>query len=408
MSGFVQVEGLGKQFRSYSAAPTLKQAMLRGWRRKREARRFWALRDVSFEVQSGSMLAVIGRNGSGKSTLLRLLGGVLQQDTGSIRTEGPVSGLLELNSGVHPDLTGRENLLIGGVVAGLSISEVRARFDEIVAFAELEDFIDHPVRTYSAGMKLRLGFSVASHARSGVLLIDEVLAVGDLAFQAKCLHRIQSFKEAGGAIVVVTHDLSQAASCDQALWLDGGKLAAKGNPHQVAGEYRAEMTKRMHQHTPNSAPDHLTSTGTLLQVGVNRFGSLEVEILDVTLLSGGRPVNIVESGSELAIEVQYASSKPVDPPILVVSIGTADQEDLLNLDTVADGVILPGGAGTRKVALQLDRLDLAPGNYYVNVGLYKDDWDHTLDFHWHAYPLTVVGDVGGKGVMAPPRRWRVD
>jgi lipopolysaccharide transport system ATP-binding protein len=409
MAGSVHATGAGKQFRRYSqqAAPSLKQAMMRGFRRDAPPEMFWALRDIDLDVPSGSMLGIIGHNGSGKSTLLRLIGGVMRPDIGAIRTEGRLIGLLELNSGIHLELTGRENLLIAGVVSGMTLREVRARLDEIIEFAELGPFIDNPVRTYSAGMKLRLGFSVAVHAHPGVLLIDEVLAVGDMAFQQKCLERIRSFKEQGAAILFATHDLGQVtAMCDQALWLKRGLPIASGDPHRVTGEYRLDNAGQMRRHTPENAPDRLTAGGAVLRTGVNRYGSQEVEILDVRMLGADEmPVSAIECGDSLKINISLAAKEGVDHPILSVDIGTQDQEDIVKFCSIDDGVTLTADERQKTVTLEIGRLDLAPGEYVASVGLYRSDWDYAYDYHWRAYPLRITGAVEAGGLIRPPHRW---
>ena len=407
MSGSILADGVGKQFSRHGPdrPTTLKQWMLSSGKRQ-AAERFWALREVSFEVPPGRMLGVIGHNGSGKSTLLRLVGGVMKPDAGKVGTQGQITGMLELNSGMHPELSGRENLMIGGIVAGLSIQETRQAFDRIVAFAELEESIENPVRTYSAGMKLRLGFAVAAHARPGVLLVDEVLAVGDLAFQAKCLDRIRSLKREGAAIILASHDLSQITSlCDEALWLRSGHAVALGDPRSVVGGYRTEMANRLRRETPGNAPDRLTESGILLVPGHNRFGSFESEILDVRIRSAkGQATAAIETGNPLRIEVTYRTSPNAAPSILAVSLAANDQEDVLNVDSASDRLILPAGE-QRTACLEIDRLDLKAGEYQLSVGLYSDDWDKTLDFHWRTYPIEITGRDGCKGLIDPPHRW---
>lgn len=220
---------------------TIEEAVLRGFRKLLPNKRFWALRDVCFRVPRGQALGIVGRNGAGKSTLLRLLGGVARADEGRIAIRGRLSGLLALGAGFHADLTGRENVFIDGVVSGLTRAEVAQRFDSIVDFSELREFIDSPLRTYSSGMQMRLAFSVAIHTEPDVLLIDEVLAVGDAAFQRKCLDRIAHFKRSGCAIVLVSHDANLVREmCDRALLLRGGAVSAYGKPDEVVTKYLIE------------------------------------------------------------------------------------------------------------------------------------------------------------------------
>lgn len=244
MRDTIVVQNLGKQFPRYHVDRpwTLQEAVLSGLRRMRPTEWFWALRDVSFSVAPGRMIGVIGPNGAGKSTLLRLIGGVGRADEGSVQTHGRIGALLDLGVGFHPDLTGRENVFVSGVIAGFTRREVSQRFDSIVAFAELEEFIDSPLRTYSSGMQMRLGFAVAVHIEPEILLIDEVLAVGDLAFQKKCLERIAQFRAEGCTIIFVSHQTTAVQQlCDEVLWLRAGQVAAHGTADTVVGQYVAEM-----------------------------------------------------------------------------------------------------------------------------------------------------------------------
>jgi lipopolysaccharide transport system ATP-binding protein len=242
----ITVRRLGKRFRVHRADRpwTLQEAVLGCLRRRCPPVTFWALRDASFTVHRGSSLAVLGRNGSGKSTLLRILGRIIRQDEGWVSVRGRVSGLLDIGAGFHGDLTGRENVFTGSIIAGLTRKETAARFDRIVEFAELEGFIDAPLRCYSTGMHMRLAFSVATHVNPEVLLIDEVLAVGDVGFQKKCIRRLGEMKEAGCTIVIVTHDTGLVPwICDEALWLQDGRVTRQGPAADVCAEYVAHFEK---------------------------------------------------------------------------------------------------------------------------------------------------------------------
>jgi lipopolysaccharide transport system ATP-binding protein len=244
MDDAIVVRGLSKQFRRYGHDRpwTLQEAVLRGLRGMRPVERFWALRDVSFTVAPGRMVGVVGRNGAGKSTLLRLIGGVGRPDGGHAKVRGRVGALLDLGAGFHPELTGRENVFVCSVINGLTRREVVERFDSIVAFSELEEFIDSPLRTYSSGMWMRLAFAVAVHVDPEILLIDEVLAVGDLAFQRKCIDRITRFKDEGCTIFLVSHDTALVREyCDEALWMRAGRLEVHGTAADVIDRYVAEF-----------------------------------------------------------------------------------------------------------------------------------------------------------------------
>ena len=243
MDDVVVVRDVGKRFRRYhvDAPGTIHEALMRGFRKLLPAERFWGLRNVSFRIAPGRTVGVVGRNGAGKSTLLRLIGGVGRPDEGAIQVEGQVRALLNLGAGFHTELTGRENLFVNGVIGGLTRRELMNRFDSIVAFSELEEFIDCPLRTYSTGMQMRLAFSIAIHSDPDVLLIDEVLAVGDLAFQRKCLDRIAQLKTGGCAIILVSHDAGVVQQlCEETLWLRAGNVAAYGPSSIVIPQYVAE------------------------------------------------------------------------------------------------------------------------------------------------------------------------
>jgi len=246
MRDVIVVNNLCKRFKRYQTRgySSLKELAVKGqlFRMRQDHQYIEALKDVTFSVSEGTVLGIIGHNGSGKSTLLKLLAGIYRLDKGIISIKGRISALLSLGVGFHPDLTGRENILIGGLSLGLSRGQVRQAFDEIVHFAELEDFIDAPVRTYSSGMYARLAFSIAVHVDPDILLLDEVLAVGDASFIEKSRARMDKFKEQGKTILLVTHDLTTVESwCHQALWLNDGKLCALGNAKEVVARYRKEV-----------------------------------------------------------------------------------------------------------------------------------------------------------------------
>src|SRR6187399_432969 len=244
----IELDHVTKIYRRYSGRQfaTLKSALLQRsiLRDLRPDETFPALTDVSFSVPKGSTYGVIGRNGSGKSTALKLVAGITKPTTGTVKVEGRISALIELGAGFHPEISGRENVFINGIMLGLTKREVARRFDEIVEFAELQDFIDAPVKTYSSGMYMRLGFAVAIHVDPDVLLVDEVLAVGDEGFTHKCLDKFGEFRRRGKTILLVTHSLGLVERfCDEALWIDGGVGRANGDPRRVVGAYVTDVEK---------------------------------------------------------------------------------------------------------------------------------------------------------------------
>lgn len=405
----IVVEGLAKQFRSYHAdrPRTLKELFVSRLHHMRAGERFWALSGVNFDVEPGEIVGIVGGNGAGKSTLLRLIGGVGRPDLGKVKIRGRVAGLLDLGAGFHPELTGRENVFVSGVVAGLTRRQITQRLDSIVAFAELERFIDSPLRTYSTGMQMRLAFAVGIHTSPDVLLIDEVLGVGDLAFQQKCLARIRQFKADNCAIVLVSHDTGQIRQlCDKALWLKHGRLAAQGDPEEIVEQYIAEMDTETKRKTPVEWPHRTTPAGSELRVHENRFGSMELEIVSVRLLNKwDRVVTEFCSGDPLHVEIEYSASRPIELPIFSVTISSEDDQPCTDLNTNAAGITLPTLRDAGRITLHFDRLDLNGGRYYVDVGVYTQNWDYAYDYHWRIYPLTVLPTNSKKGALYPPHHW---
>ena len=261
MQEAVIVQGVAKKFHRFHAnrPRTLQEAIVRGLRRMRTVEQFWALQDVSFTVATGQMVGLIGHNGAGKSTLLRLIGGIGKPNQGAVEVHGRIGALLSLGAGFHPDLTGRENVFVNGVISGLTLSEVNQKFDSIVAFAELEQFIDSPLHTYSSGMRMRLGFAIATHIEPEILLIDEVLAVGDITFQNKCMARIKQFKEIGCTVLIVSHNLwFIRENCDAALWLHMGQVKAYEQAETVVSQYLEIMGPEANQPADSQQPPVLT------------------------------------------------------------------------------------------------------------------------------------------------------
>jgi lipopolysaccharide transport system ATP-binding protein len=385
----ITAESVGKRYRPQGPWKTRRKEMP------------WALRDVTFHVGPGEMLGIVGANGAGKSTLLRLLGGIGRPTEGKISTHGRVGALLDLGGGFLGDLTGRENAILAGVVAGLLRHEMNERLEEIVAFAELEDFIDEPVRTYSTGMMMRLAFSVAVHTDPEILLVDEFLSVGDLAFQAKCHAKITALRESGCAIVMVSHGMDQVRQlCDRALWLKPGEVAAFGSADVVSNLYETEMRQETLRRTP-AGPKRKLGSGAELVPRENRFGTFEMEIVSVD-----HPASI-RSGEPLAITLGYNAPKRIDTPVFVVSITREDGTVCLDTNTLLSRTEVPDLTGEGKLRFVLDRLDLAAGPYFLDVGVFENEWKHAYDYHWHAHPFTVEGAPSHKGLVAPPSRWEM-
>jgi lipopolysaccharide transport system ATP-binding protein len=404
----IRVDLVSKRFRRFAKdrPHTFQEALLGGFRNLFPQDTFWALKDVSLEVGSGEMVGVIGRNGAGKTSLLRLVGGIGKPDEGEITTAGRLGALIDLGAGFHPELTGRENATMNAVIAGFRRRDAQSILDEIVNFAELEAFFDSPLRTYSTGMQLRLAFSVAVHLRPEALLVDEVLAVGDLGFQQKCLERIQELRSQGTAILFVTHNLEQAQQlCDRIIWLEAGREMAYGDAAEVVEAYRETAQLATRQRTPNNYPDQKAADGAVLRVNENRFGSLEIMLQQVRVLDdAGSPVEALAMGQGLRVEMAWQATKPVEEVIFSAGIIHPD-------NTVACEVYTPAGrliAERGNLCVTFDRLDLPPGPYFVDVGAYPADWSGVYDLHKHVYPLLVEGESGSKGSLRPPYRWKIE
>ncbi len=393
MAAPISVTGLCKRFRRRhrNGPSTLKEAFVKRLRQLSSVEEFLALDHIDLEVQHGEIVGVIGPNGAGKSTLLRLIGGVGVPDSGRITTHGNIGALLELGAGFHPELTGRENVFINGVISGLTRAEVEARFDAIVEFSELADFIDSPLRTYSSGMQLRLAFSISVHTDPDILLIDEVLAVGDLAFQSKCLERIEHFRRRGCAILIVSHDIGQIKSiCDRAVWLRNGAIAVSGSARSVAEHYEQAMLRETERRRASGAAARARGEEGASS-GQNRQGSGEVEITDVQIQDAeGNPVTAIERVHALNVTIRCEAAERIRSPIFSLSI--SDEDGRVLLDTNTSGLGMPDIERTATISVHIDRVELAGGDYFLDLGVYEQDWACVYDYHWHMHPLRVIED----------------
>ena len=411
MNYAIQLENLGKRYRRFHAdkPATLQEALLHGLRRLAPAEIFWALRDVNLKVEPGRTVGIIGANGAGKSTLLRMMGSVSPPDEGRVKTHGRLGALLELNAGFHPDLTGRENVFVNGVISGLTRQEIAQRFDSIVSFAELEDSIDNPLRTYSSGMQMRLGFAVAAHTAPEILLIDEWLAVGDVAFENKCLKRIRQFQHDGTTIVMVSHNTSMIQElCDDGVWLQAGQVAAVGPADQVVDQYLDAMMPDRAMDFTDDSPVIPTSPHRELRLNKNRFGSLELEITMVRLLDkNGREVDEATCGAPFQIEIEYYAHQPIEAPQFAIKLKRDDRQIGYETSTQAAHLEPFTAYGPGKLVLYLEQVPVAAGFYCVDVSAYEQDWDYAFDCQWDVYPLRVRPAINGAKKLDPRPRWQV-
>jgi ABC-type polysaccharide/polyol phosphate transport system ATPase subunit len=429
----IEVNHVSKIYRRYSRRrqfATLKSALLSGSliRDLRPDETFPAVRDVSFTVPSGTTLGVIGRNGSGKSTILKLVAGITKPTTGTVVVQGRVSALIELGAGFHPEISGRENVFINGIMLGLSKREISARFEEIVEFAELEEFIDAPVKTYSSGMYMRLGFAVAIHVNPDVLLVDEVLAVGDEGFTHKCLDKFAEFKRRGKTILLVTHSLGLVERfCDEALWLDAGKMKTMGDPKRVVDAYitdvetqeerelaavdaKAQNTATISPDEPAAVlPDHPVDTAQapadMFRATEGRWGSREVEITDVTFVgTDGEAGHVFHSGERVDIHIKMRS--PVVIEDFVIGVGIFNAEGICCFGTNTGIANLQGERllGDVEAIFTIESLDLVEGTYKLDVAVHKQD-GYPYDYHRLLYTFRVKSRRKDVGIYVPRHQW---
>lgn len=376
----------------------------------RSAEELWALRDVSIELGAGEAAGLIGHNGAGKSTVLRLASGIGRPTRGQALLPENTASVLSLGDLFDPDLSGRENAITSAIAAGMRHRQATERLADIMDFAEIQGFEDAPVRTYSEGMRLRLAFGVLAQLEPDVLLIDEVIAVGDMGFQSKCMEHIRDLRRKGTAVLLASHSLEQVADeCDRAIWMERGEARAQGDAGEIVALYRTAMQNETRARTP-------TATGTAppeaggLRLGENRFGSQEAVIRDVALLDPGhQPIEEIAHGSGLTVSFTIDPLDGVlDRPVVGVTI-TRAADELTCYDTATDGegIALGRVDAPLHIDLAFEELALLPGEYWADVGVYTAGWEYAYDYHWRSYTFRVTGRSPDSGVFRPVHRWRV-
>ena len=426
MTTAIELVGVSKIYRRYGGRQfaTLKSALLQRsiLRDLRPSETFPALKDVSFTVAKGCTFGVMGRNGSGKSTALKLVAGITKPTSGTVRVDGRISALIELGAGFHPEISGRENVFINGIMLGLSKREIQARFDEIVDFAELREFIDAPVKTYSSGMYMRLGFAVAINVDPDVLLVDEVLAVGDEGFTHKCLDKFGEFRRRGKTVLLVTHSLNLIERfCDEAIWLDAGEKLAEGDPKRVIGAYLtaveateetllAATTARAVQEAteqpadaPAPAPD---PSDDMFQATEGRWGSRDVEIVQVAFADkDNQPSFVFHTGDAMSIHLRVHAVHPTDDFVFGIGLFNADGVCCYGTNTYIEEMNPQRLAGDAEVTFAIDSLDLVEGTYKLDVAVHKRD-GFPYDYHRLLYTFRVKSRTQDVGIYRPHHRWR--
>ena len=447
----IELDHVSKVYRRHGRRrqfATLKSALLTGSlvRHLRPDESFSALSDVSVTVPRGACYGIIGRNGSGKSTLLKIVAGITKPTSGIVRVKGRVSALIELGAGFHPEISGRENVFINGVMLGLSRREIGDRFDEIVEFAELEDFIEAPVKTYSSGMYMRLGFAIATHVNPDVLLVDEVLAVGDEGFSLKCLDTFAEFKRRGKTILLVTHGLSMVERfCDEAVWLEAGQNRTTGDPTRVVQMYLADVEQAEDQHlaaedakaqqtpvtqappgpmsepvaeeTALAPPEEATGASAadaadddeppadMFAAKEGRWGSGAVRIEKVTLEGDRGPAHVFHTGDRMTIRMRVIAAQPVDDFAFGISIFSIDGVCCYGTNTNIEEMESESLEGEGEVVFAIERLDLVEGTYKLDVAVHKRD-GFSYDYHRLLYTFRVKSRTKDAGIYRPSHAWR--
>jgi len=432
----IEVVNASKVYRRYSRRrqfSTLKSALLSRSliRNLRPDETFAAVRDVTFTLPAGRTLGVIGRNGSGKSTLLKLVAGITKPTTGTVSVRGRISALIELGAGFHPEISGRENVFINGIMLGLTKREIMRRFDEIVEFAEMQEFIDAPVKTYSSGMYMRLGFAVAIHVDPDVLLVDEVLAVGDEGFTHKCLDKFAEFKRRGKTILLVTHSLGLVERfCDDALWMDAGTLKAMGDPKRVVGAYITDVEVSEEQQLaasdakaqgavtivspddPVSAvlPDHPIESAEgpadMFRATEGRWGSREIEITEVRLVGpDNEAAHVFHTGQQVTISIALRSPIAIDDFVIGIGIFNAEGVCCYGTNTNIEELKAVRIFGDAEARFTIDTLDLVEGTYKLDVGVHKLD-GYPYDYHRLLHTFRVKSRTKDVGIYRPKHDWQ--
>jgi lipopolysaccharide transport system ATP-binding protein len=388
----IDVKGLGKRFDIGAASPGGYQLLtetitqrIKTIGRRPPTREFWALRDIDFEVERGETFGIIGHNGAGKSTLLKILSKVTPPTEGEARLRGRVGALLEVGTGFHPELTGRENVFLNGAILNMKRHEIISRFEEIVEFADIGPFLDTPVKRYSSGMKMRLAFSVAAHLQPEILIIDEVLSVGDIAFQEKCLGRMEAVAGEGRTVIFISHNLASVRSlCDRAMMLSGGRIVATGTASEVVDTY---------------AGDVLSEANRSLRDRENRVGDGRLRYTDLRLERGGEVIDSPTSGGDFDIVASFetADERTLDSVNFGVTVtGQGEQQPLMNLYSETAGTRFHSVPARGEIRCHIDRCPLPAGQYVI--GVWSDLNQQMLDAVPRAADLTVTGgDFYGSG-----------
>lgn len=394
----IVVNHVSKSFKVYKDKNNTMMESLLFWERKKYENR-QVLSDINFTVDKGEAVGLIGHNGCGKSTTLKILSKILYPDKGSIRVNGRVSSLIELGAGFHPDMSGRENIYINASIFGLTKKEIDRRLDDIIAFSELEEFIDNPIRTYSSGMYMRLAFSVAINVNADVLLIDEILAVGDVGFQSKCFRRLKEIKENGTTIIIVSHSLEQIEQiCDRSIWIHEGRVRAQGAPQDINSQYLDCMGKQQQGIIEEPGKSD----------GEDRWGNGDAKICRVRLLNkDGEERSNFCTDEPMIIQFDYEVKKCVENAVFGIGIFRNDGINCYGTNTRIDRIQEFSISKNGKVSFIMDAMSLLPGSYVLNVTIEKD-MGIPIDYYTKAKSFVVYSKADDVGIARMGHRWEIE
>lgn len=393
----VEVKNLGKKFRlRHLKGQTLKATVIERVLSREARKDFWALRDISFSVAPGEVLGIIGSNGSGKTTLLSLLARTMVPTVGALQVNGRISSLLELGAGFHPDLTGRENIYLNASIMGIPRATINKKFQKIVDFSGLGNFIETPIKFYSSGMIVRLGFSVAVEVEPDILLVDEVLSVGDEVFQEKSCRRIMEFKQAGKTIIVVSHDMRLIESfCGRAIHLSKGKIVNQGEVDAVVNRY-VEAAKNQ-------------PGGVSEEAGIrHEWGNEDARIVQVSLLNrAGEETRIFRNGEEATIKLNFSARRKIEKPVFGFAVHDEEYTLCFGSNTQLDNYFIPAIEGEGEITLHLGRLPFLTGRYFLSFSIHSQD--HLTNYHRQEfyYSFEVTSPQPGLGIISLPVRWEM-
>lgn len=405
----VEVSNITKKFRLYDdKGYTLKEKALHWGRNRYEYRE--VLKGISFQIKKGEAVGLIGQNGCGKSTVLKLLTKIMYPDSGTICVRGRVSSLLELGAGFHPDMSGRENIYINASILGLTKKEIDRRIDSIIAFSELEEFIDNPVRTYSSGMYMRLAFAVAIHVDADILLVDEILAVGDAGFQIKCLNYLKDMKANGTTIVIVSHAMGQIEQiCDRSIWINEGKIVEEGNPKYIGmkyleyiGEHRQRVAEKnliKEGRIENSKKQEKTAKETL------RWGNGNIVVEAVRLLNNQRKESTCfQTDMPVTIQIDYKVDDPIEDVAFGIAIYRTDGVSCYGTNTMIDKLDKLHLVCDGTMEFAIDALTLLPGTYLLDVAIQSDN-GMPMDYYKKAYKFEMFSNIEDVGISRIKHHW---